>query len=290
MKKRVLIIIVIGVVLAIVLIKLLDDSSPMMNNEKINYENTIIKNDAGSIPEQNYDIQIDTIEKEHNTDILQESLVLPKNNDVLVTNSNNTIETKAQETNETNKNNNTETTKENSNNIQEPTTSQEKTEDKTEEKKNTTINNETEKIDTKENIEENEKKDEENKKTKEDFSHPELAYKTYRVTNNDILPEIISLLTEKISKDQELVNFGCKVVSTSKENAYNNTDGFTYLFVKDITKGKVTGNYQKFTERVRNTVGSFGTYYVYAEDEYTYDGQGLNPKWSQTLVWIYVRF
>lgn len=284
MKKRVLIIIVIGVVLAIVLIKLLDDSSPMMNNEKINYENTIIKNDAGSIPEQNYDIQIDTIEKEHNTDILQESLVLPKNNDVLVTNSNNTIETKAQETNETNKNNNTEIAKENSNNIQEPATSQEKTE----EKKNTTINNE--KIDTKENIEENEKKDEENTKTKEDFSHPELAYKTYRVTNNDILPEIISLLTGEISKDQELVNFGCKVVSTSKENAYNNTDGFTYLFVKDITKGKVTGNYQKFTERVRNTVGSFGTYYVYAEDEYTYDGQGLNPKWSQTLVWIYVRF
>lgn len=286
MKKRVLIIIVIGVVLAIVLIKLLDDSSHMMNNEKINYENTIIKNDAGSIPEQNYDIQIDTIEKEHNTDILQESLVLPKNNDVLVTNSNNTIETKAQETNETNKNNNTETTKENSNNIQEPATSQEKTE----EKKDTTINNKNEKIDTKENIEENEKKDEENIKTKEDFSHPELAYKTYRATNNDILPEIISLLTGEISKDQELVNFGCKVVSTSKENAYNNTDGFTYLFVKDITKGKVTGNYQKFTERVRNTVGSFGTYYVYAEDEYTYNGQGLNPQWSQTLVWIYVRF
>lgn len=286
MKKRVLIIIVIGVVLAIVLIKLLDDSSPMMNNEKINYENTIIKNDAGSIPEQNYDIQIDTIEKEHNTDILQESLVLPKNIDILVSNSNNTIETKAQETNETNKNNNTEIAKENSNNIQEPATSQEKTE----EKKNTTINNENEKIDTKENIEENEKKDEENTKTKEDFSHPELAYKTYRVTNNDILPEIISLLTGEISKDQELVNFGCKVVSASKENAYNNTDGFTYLFVKDITKGKVTGNYQKFTERVRNTVGSFGTYYVYAEDEYTYNGQGLNPQWSQTLVWIYVRF
>ena len=60
--------------------------------------------------------------------------------------------------------------------------------------------------------------------------------------------------------------------------------------MKDITKGKVTGNYQKFTERVRNTVGSFGTYYVYAEDEYTYNGQGLNPQWSQTLVWIYVRF
>lgn len=280
MRKRVLIIIVISVVFAVVLIRLLDNSSPMMNNEKTNYENTIIKNNVGSIPEQNYDIQIDTIEKECNTDILQESLVLPKNNDVLVTNSNNTIETKAQETNETNKNNNTEIAKENSNNIQEPATSQEK--------KNTTINNE--KIDTKENIEENEKKDEENTKTKEDFSHPELAYKTYRVTNNDILPEIISLLTGEISKDQELVNFGCKVVSASKENAYNNTDGFTYLFVKDITKGKVTGNYQKFTERVRNTVGSFGTYYVYAEDEYTYNGQGLNPQWSQTLVWIYVRF
>lgn len=126
--------------------------------------------------------------------------------------------------------------------------------------------------------------------TTTNVEHPELAYSTYRVTNTSIVPEIISILKSEISKDNELVDFGTTAVSTNKTNAYNNTSGFTYLFVKDITKGKVAGNYQSFPERVRNTVGAFGTYYVYAEDEYTYDGRGLNPKWSQTLVWIYVRF
>ena len=126
--------------------------------------------------------------------------------------------------------------------------------------------------------------------TPEDNSRPELAYSTYRVTNNTIVPEIISILKSEISKDKELVDFGTTAVSTNKTNAYNNTNGFTYLFVKDITKGKISGNYQSFPERVRNTVGAFGTYYVYAEDEYTYDARGLNPKWSQTLVWIYVKF
>lgn len=128
------------------------------------------------------------------------------------------------------------------------------------------------------------------KDTTTNVEHPELAYSTYRVTNTAILPEIISILKSEISKDNELVDFGTTAVSTNKTNAYNNTSGFTYLFVKDITKGKVAGNYQSFPERVRNTVGAFGTYYVYAEDEYTYDGRGLNPKWSQTLVWIYVKF
>lgn len=126
--------------------------------------------------------------------------------------------------------------------------------------------------------------------TTTNVEHPELAYSTYRVTNTDIIPEIISILKSEIAKDKELVDFGTTAVSTNKTNAYNNTSGFTYLFVKDITKGKVAGNYQSFPERVCNTVGAFGTYYVYAEDEYTYDGRGLNPKWSQTLVWIYVRF
>lgn len=126
--------------------------------------------------------------------------------------------------------------------------------------------------------------------TTTNVGNPELAYSTYRKTNTAVIPEIINILNSEIAKDKELVDFGSKAVSTNKSNAYNNTNGFTYLFVKDITKGKVAGNYKAFPERVRNTVGAFGTYYVYAEDEYTYDARGLNPKWSQTLVWIYVKF
>ena len=62
------------------------------------------------------------------------------------------------------------------------------------------------------------------------------------------------------------------------------------MLIADPAKGKVEGNYAKFPERVRNTYGALGNYYIYAEDEYTYNGQGLNPKLAQTLVWIYVSF
>lgn len=152
--------------------------------------------------------------------------------------------------------------------------------------KNETVTN-TEQNNTSTNTSQNatEKED-----TETSVGNPELAYSTYRLTNTEIVPEIISILKSEIAKDKDLVEFGTTAISTNKTNAYNNTSGFTYLFVKDITKGKVTGNYKSFPERVRNTVGAFGTYYVYAEDEYTYDGRGLNPKWCQTLVWIYVRF
>ena len=125
---------------------------------------------------------------------------------------------------------------------------------------------------------------------KEDNSKPELANTTFRKVNNSIVQEVINILDNEISKDEELVKFGSKALVGNKTDAYNKTSAFTYLFVKDIEKGKVAGNYESFPQRVRNNVGAFGKYYVYAEDEYTYDSRGLNPRWSQTLVWIYVTF
>lgn len=133
-------------------------------------------------------------------------------------------------------------------------------------------------------------KKEEKPTTPTQTPRPELAYSTYRVTNTAIVPEIIKILNDEISKDNELISLGTKAVKGNKKDAYAKTSGFTYLFVSDIEKGKVSGNYVSFPQRVRNNVGSFGNYNVYAEDEFTYNGQGLNPKWSQTLVWIYITF
>lgn len=126
--------------------------------------------------------------------------------------------------------------------------------------------------------------------TETDNTRPELAYSTYRVTNTAIVPEIIKILNDEISKADDLVAYGCKAVAGNKTDAYAKTTGFTYLFVNDIHKGKVAGNYTTFEQRVRNNVGAFANYNVYAEDEYTYDGRGLNPQWCQTLVWIYLTF
>lgn len=108
--------------------------------------------------------------------------------------------------------------------------------------------------------------------------------------NTSILSEIIDIINSEIAKDEELVAYGSKAMRGNKTNAYKQTSCFTYLIVHDIMKGKVVGNYTTFTERVRNNVGAFGNYYVYAEDEYTYNSKGENPRWSQTLVWIYVTF
>lgn len=148
-----------------------------------------------------------------------------------------------------------------------------KKQQKVEEQKNETTNS---------TIKENPKKEENN--------NASLANTTYKKTNTEILPEIKRILEDEIKKDKELVDFGTKVIITNKSNAYSNTTGFTYMFVNKIEKGKVPGNYVKFEQRVRNNVGAFGKYYIYAEDEYVYNSEGKNPKWSQTLVWIYVRF
>lgn len=203
-----------------------------------------------------------------------------------------TTTTPSKSTTKSNSNNNT-TASKNTSSVTTPQTSTDKEDNKTN-TKFTTENNPTKSenvTDKNQNTSSTTPQDTTKKEdTTTNVEHPELAYSTYRVTNTAIVPEIISILKSEIAKDKELVDFGTTAISTNKTNAYNNTSGFTYLFVKDITKGKVAGNYQSFPERVRNTVGAFGTYYVYAEDEYTYDGRGLNPKWSQTLVWIYVRF
>ena len=172
--------------------------------------------------------------------------------------------------------------------ISEPTTSQSTNE------KNTTQNNQAIKTNTpkKETPNEPISNEPQNKPTEEKpttptkNAKPELAYSTYRKTNNDIIPEVIKILNDEISKDSELVAFGSKAVKGNKADALAKTSGFTYLWV-DIETGKVS---KKFTERVRNVVGGFGNYNVYAEDEFTYNAQGLNPKWSQTLVWIYLTF
>lgn len=182
--------------------------------------------------------------------------------------------------------------------ISDPTTSQSTNE------KNTTQNNQAIKTSTKEETKPDTKvqtnnnprketpNEPQNKPTEEkpttptQNAKPELAYSTYRVTNNTIVPEVIKILNDEISKDSELVAFGSKAVKGNKADALARTSGFTYLWV-DIETGKVS---KKFTERIRNVVGGFGNYNVYAEDEFTYNAQGLNPKWSQTLVWIYLTF
>jgi hypothetical protein len=160
-----------------------------------------------------------------------------------------------------------------------------KVENKSEEVANNTSKEETKK----ENIESSNNTVNENVE-KEENSNSSLANATYRVTNTEVLTEIKSILENEISKDKDLVEFGTKVVTSSKSNAYANATGFTYMLVDKVENGKVEGNYQKFEQRVKNNVGAFGTYYIYAEDEFTYNSQGLNPKWSQTLVWIYVKF
>lgn len=129
----------------------------------------------------------------------------------------------------------------------------------------------------------------------EDTINQTLANTSYRKVNSDIIKEVVSILNSEISKNNILSSANAdgihtKAISATKQNAYKNTSSFTYLFVKDITKGKVTGNYTKFESRVKNTVGALGTYYVYAEDEYTYDNKGKNAYWSQSLVWIYIIF
>ena len=131
---------------------------------------------------------------------------------------------------------------------------------------------------------------EETKTPTSQVAKPELANSTYTRPNDAIVAEVIKILNDEISKDSELVDFGNKAVKGNKKDAYAKTTGFTYLFVNDINKGKVAGNYVSFPQRVRNNIGAFGNYNVYAEDEYTYDGRGLNPAWCQTLVWIYITF
>lgn len=132
--------------------------------------------------------------------------------------------------------------------------------------------------------------EEQTQEEEQEETRPNLAYSTYREVNTSVVPEVINILNNEISKEQDLVDFGSKAVAGNKASAYSKTSAFTYMLVSDIQKGKVAGNYTKFEQRVRNNVGAYGTYNVYAEDEYTYDGRGLNPKWSQTLVWVYVTF
>lgn len=132
-----------------------------------------------------------------------------------------------------------------------------------------------------------EDKTETNTQTKQE--NKELANTTYRKVNTEVVPKVINILNDEIAKDEELKNFGTKAIKGTKEQV-SSTSGFTYMFVKNIEKGKVAGNYTIFEQRVRNTVGAFGKYYVYAEDEYVYNSTGTESHWYQTLVWVYITF
>ncbi len=143
---------------------------------------------------------------------------------------------------------------------------------------------------TQKDVQENKTQTTENVKTESNKKNEKLANTTYTKVNTQVVPEIIKILEDEIRKHPELVEYGTKAMAGNKSEAYKNTHGFTYLFVKDIEKGKISGNYVTFAQRVRNNVGAFGTYCVYAEDEYVYDSKGLKPRWSQTLVWIYIKF
>ena len=136
-----------------------------------------------------------------------------------------------------------------------------------------------------------ETKQEEKKETpKQTVGNEKLANTRYTKVNTEVIPTIINILNDEISKNEKLKKYGSKAIKAKKEDIGGNTSGFTYMFVKDITKGKVPGNYTVFEQRIRNTVGAYGKYYVYAEDEYVYDSKGINSYWSQTLVWIYITF
>lgn len=122
-----------------------------------------------------------------------------------------------------------------------------------------------------------------------------LANTSYTKVNNAVINEVVNIVNNEIAKNNELANsldkYGIetKAISTTKSNAIQNTSAFTYMFVKDITKGKVEGNYTIFKERVQNQAKVFGTYYVYAEDEFVYNSKGTKAYWSQTFCYIYCK-
>lgn len=71
-----------------------------------------------------------------------------------------------------------------------------------------------------------------------------LANTSYTKINNEVINEVINILNNEIAKNSELSNslskYGIetKAISTTKSKAEQNTSSFTYMFVKDITKGK----------------------------------------------------
>lgn len=165
--------------------------------------------------------------------------------------------------------------------------SEKKVTSKQETKKETKVEN---KQQQKQEIKKETKQEEKKETPKQTVENEKLANRRYTKVNTEVIPTIINILNDEISKNEKLQKYGSKAIKAKKEEIGGNTSGFTYLFVKDITKGKVPGNYIVFEQRIRNTVGAYGKYYVYAEDEYVYDSKGINSYWSQTLVWIYITF
>lgn len=234
-----------------------------------------------SIEDLDYN-NVDEVLQDNNTirieNTLNENNTVVDNNIVETVSNNNYEKTKIEDTKNSTENSDAKESKKQSNSKSEETKVETKVENKTPVKTDKTNNNtEGKKQDTGSN-------------TNKQQGNPKLANTKYTETNTEVIPEIINILNNEIAKDVELKNYGSKAVKGNKQDAYKNTSGFTYRFVKDINKGKVKGNYAIFEQRVRNTVGAYGNYWVYAEDEYVYDAKGIAPHWSQTLVWIYITF
>lgn len=261
-KKICIVVIVILVLLILLVLGMKYYKFKNSSTEVLGYNNTVNEE-----IQNNNTIQID------NT--LDESNSVVDNNIVKTASSNNEDETKNENTNDNTKN------KEVNENPKQTSTKSEQP------KVETTVENKTP---TKTNGNTEDKKQDSGSNTNKQQGNPALSNTKYTETNTEVIPEIINILNDEIAKDEQLTKYGSKAVKGNKQDAYKNTTGFTYRFVKDIDKGKVKGNYAIFEQRVRNIVGAFGSYWVYAEDEYVYDAKGIAPHWSQTLVWIYITF
>lgn len=259
-KKICIVIIAILVLLILLVIGMKYYNFKNSSTEVLGYNNSL----SNEIQNSNT-IQIDNTLDENNTIV---------SNIVQTASSNNEEETKIENANNDTKNKNAQEIKKPSNSKSEKT----KTENKAPVKTDKTNNNS------------EQKKQDDGSNADKQQGNPKLANTRYTETNTEVIPEIMNILDDEIAKDEELTRYGSKAVKGNKQDAYKNTNGFTYRFVKDIEKGKVKGNYAIFEQRVRNNVGAYGKYFVYAEDEYVYDAKGIAPHWSQTLVWIYVTF
>ena len=119
-----------------------------------------------------------------------------------------------------------------------------------------------------------------------------MANTKYRKENREVIQEIVEILNQKIKQDENLnkiyeeTGIQSYAIQANKNDINSNTTEFTYIFINDIYKGKVAGNYTKFSNRLNSYSKAVGKHMVYAEDEYMYDSRGINSYWTQTLVYI----
>ena len=132
----------------------------------------------------------------------------------------------------------------------------------------------------------------EEKENEQEEINTKLANTKYRKETREVIQEIVEILNQKIKQDENLnkiyeeTGIQSYAIQANKNDINSNTTEFTYIFINDIYKGKVAGNYTKFSNRLNSYSKAVGKHMVYAEDEYVYDSRGINSYWTQTLVYI----